>query len=853
MLAPTPGQFRSSLIPSPVTAGEPSVDQPSLAPISSLSRRPAITASVLFILGIFAHRALAPVPILWLNVAISAALLSLALLRHQFASTFALSVAIFCIAVASAQRAGYFYPRTDISQFTTEEPRIVHLELRITDPPRLVTTSSLFRKNEHRQVTRGEVTRILTPIGWKPATGTVPLSLTEPLQNLRINATVRITGLLHRPTPAANPGQFDWAGYYRDDRILAACSIPKSSAVTILSDPGPDFLDQLRAKSRSLLAEGFSKEKSLDHALLRALVLGDTDPELRDVQEDFRRTGTSHHLAISGMHVTILGAILYYILLIFRLHPRTSLAITLVFVLVYGCVVLPSPPVVRSIILCLVFVVGIFFRRRTDHVHLLALTALVMLAYHPMDLYNAGFQLSFGTVLGLMVFTRPFRERFFKSDRDEEVVLALLGHRAPRALRFKRWFHDRYAEAFSVGIVAWLISFPLIMHHFEQLNPWSILSSLLLAVFVLFALIGGFAKLILTLLVPSLAATWAAGAGFLIALMRHTLELLAKFPGSDLPLPSFGIAAVVIYYTLLFFFFKLPRPILPAGYLKRFITAAAACIVGLIPFFGAIHSSDSEHLKLTTLSLGAGLCNVIELPDGNTVLIDAGSSTVTDLHRKILAPFLRHEGRRNIDCLFLSHRDYDHISAAAEAVEACGVRRVFVSDPFEHFARESAPARELVDNLRRQARIPKPLRTGDLVPLSRGAIVEVVWPPQDSTFDSNDTGLVLRLTYAGKSILFPADIQGPAEIELLKHPEKLKSDILLAPHHGSAEPTTAAFLEAVHPQFIISSNDSTLTQKQKRFSTLAQRYKLLGTDSSGAVTVTISKTGQLNVTTFLHH
>ncbi len=827
----------------------PSFTLPSLATV--FPRRPAIPSVIFFILGIFAHRALPPIPITWLILASSAALLSLALIRFEISATLALSIAIFFIAVSSGQRAAYFYPRTDISQFTTDDSRIVHLELKITDPPRLISTTSLFRKNEQRQVTRGHVARILTPIGWKPATGAILLSLNEPLPNLRINAAARVTGLLHRPTPAANPGQFDWANYYRDDRILAACSIPKSSAVTILADPGPNPLDNLRAKSRALLAAGFPKEKSLDHALLRALVLGDTDPELRDVQEDFRRTGTSHHLAISGMHVAILGAILYYCLLVFRLHPRTSLAISFFFVILYGSVVLPSPPVIRSIILCLTFVIGVFFRRRTDHVQLLALTALAMLVYHPMDLYNAGFQLSFGTVFGLMVFTKIFHVRLFPPNIDDQVVLSLLGPRAPRVLRFKTLLRNSITIPLSTGIVAWLISLPLILFHFHQLNPWAILASLLLAVFVTCALIGGFAKIILTLLIPSFASIWAGGAGFFIALMRHTLELLAKLPGSDLPLPAFGIPAVLIYYALLILFFTLPRPVVSPGYLKRFITAAAACSIGLIPFHGAIHSTDTQHLKLTTLSLGAGLCNVIELPDGNTVLIDAGSSTVTDIHRKILAPFLRHEGRKNIDCLFLSHRDYDHISAAAEAVEACDVRRVFVSDPFEHFANDSAPARDLVGYLRGHARIPKPLHTGDLIPLSRGAVIEVLWPPQNSTFDSNDTGLVLRLTYANKSILFPADIQAPAEAELLKHPEKLKSDILLAPHHGSAESTTAAFLEAVHPDVIISSNDATLTQKQKRFSALAQTYKLLRTNTSGAVAITISNEGQLDVATFL--
>src|SRR6185369_2599561 len=161
--------------------------------------------------------------------------------------------------------------------------------------------------------------------------------------------------------------------------------------------------------------------------------------------------------------------------------------------------------------------------------------------------------------------------------------------------------------------------------------------------------------------------------------------------------------------------------------------------------------------------------------------------------------------------------------------------RIFVSQQFETFAQESHPATQVVTYLKSHDRAPKPLRAGDVVSLSRDAQVEVLWPPQECSFDSNDTGLVLRLTYAGRSILFPADIQSDAQRELLKHPRNLKSDILIAPHHGSSEITTADFLHAVAPVAIISSNDHTLTRKQKHFERIAAPYRVYRTDRDGAV------------------
>jgi competence protein ComEC len=213
--------------------------------------------------------------------------------------------------------------------------------------------------------------------------------------------------MLQRPAPAMNPGQFDWAGYYRDQRILASLQVPQASNIRILHGDGPGPLGRLREHARRLLAAGFPAERALDHALLRALLLGDPDPQLRDVQDQFQRTGTSHHLAISGMHVAVLGGFVFLVCRLLLLSPRTTAVVVVGFVVLYGIVALPSPPVVRSVLLCVAFGVGLASRRSVDALQLLAACVLAMLIYRPLDLYNAGFQLSFGTVLGLILFTRP--------------------------------------------------------------------------------------------------------------------------------------------------------------------------------------------------------------------------------------------------------------------------------------------------------------------------------------------------------------------------------------------------------------------------------------------------------------
>jgi competence protein ComEC len=139
---------------------------------------------------------------------------------------------------------------------------------------------------------------------------------------------------------------------------------------------------------------------------------------------------------------------------------------------------------------------------------------------------------------------------------------------------------------------------------------------------------------------------------------------------------------------------------------------------------------------------------------------------------------------------------------------------------------------------------------GDRAALGDSTKIEVLWPPADCDFKPNDAALVLKVTCAGRSILFPADIQERAERELLKHPDILKSDVLIAPHHGSAEATTAQFIRAVNPKVILSSNDARLTMKQRLFDEEVSDRPLYRTSRYGAITVEIDKDGGLRITPY---
>jgi beta-lactamase superfamily II metal-dependent hydrolase len=148
-------------------------------------------------------------------------------------------------------------------------------------------------------------------------------------------------------------------------------------------------------------------------------------------------------------------------------------------------------------------------------------------------------------------------------------------------------------------------------------------------------------------------------------------------------------------------------------------------------------------------------------------------------------------------------------------------------------------------------RSPAIVHRGDRLDLGCGVAIDVLWPPLDCDMNSNNCGLVLKLNFGGRSVLFPADIQEQPQRELLKNPSELRSDVLVAPHHGTAESTTPEFIRAVAPRIFLASDDRKLTRKQKMFDVLATGYPLYRTSRCGAITLTIDDTGHISVQTYL--
>ncbi len=824
---------------------------PTLGIASFLQRRPAVIFCLLLAIGIGLAGLLPCRPWVWLVCA--AAFLILAnLSRWAFVGAALLGCAVFWIGVSAAQIEEFQFSSDTISSYTADGDEFAQLQLALDQAPRLLSASPRdLRDLTPKQTAVATVRAIDTTDGWKRASGRIFLTIEQPNPQLGAGQIVRVTGLLQRPPGPMNAGEFDFAEWCREQRILATFKVSHADGVQILEDNGPGPLTWLRGKSRHLLAMGFDSDREFDFSLLRAFVFGDSDPQLRDVEQKFVQTGTVHDLSISGLHVAIIGALALLVCRVLRRSPRWSAAIALGVVLLYGSVALPSWPGWRSIILCAAATIGILGRRSLDALQLFAVAVGAVLFVHPADLFNGGFQVSFAAVLGMILFSRAAEEYFWNWWRGEDRPTPV-PRGAVRSMVAAAW---RFVVAtFLASCIAWGMSMPLIAYHFGQLNGWAVPAGVGLLPLTVVALVGGVGKILLTLAWPSAAHVWAAGAVLPIVWMREAVDGLGRLPLATVSIPSPSIGVLIAYYAIIGLIF-IPIQKRVWRWALRVAAGIACALLLIFPAFGAsvdrAPGGATEPLHITLVSLGAGQCAIVRPMHSHAVLIDVGSSTVSDLADSIVLPSLRAEGCQQVDKIFLSHGDFDHISAAADIFAKFSEPPVYMSPHFARHAVGNVPAESLLKTLEDARRPPTLIHQGDHLDLGNGAAIDVLWPPVHCDMNSNDCGLVLKLSFCGKSVLFPADIQVAPERELLRHPELLRCDVLIAPHHGSAESTTGEFIRAVHPQFILASNYSKLTHKQKVFDVLAENYPVYRTSRCGAIDVTIEPSGKIEVETYL--
>ncbi len=567
-------------------------------------------------------------------------------------------------------------------------------------------------------------------------------------ETLRGGDCWRLTLKLKSPRGSQNPNGFDYEGWLFRQGIGATATV---RAAERCQPQGFYPVLRLRQSIRDKLEAALPPSSA--RAVLTALVLGDASGLRSNDWDAFRRTGTSHLVAISGFNLAIIAGFVFWLLrwawgawlpLTRRLPAQKAAALgAAMMASFYALLAGFEPPVTRALVMLLIGLAALYLNRVTSPFRVLALAWGVILLADPFAVLSAGMWLSFGAVAAILWVStgRLAREPGWRVGVRVQLTLSLL--LAPLTLFF---FQGTAWIAPFVNLVA--------VPWFALLTPLAVVAVLMLWIAPVLA-------------VPLLHLTAAA-----LAATNTALQALAETHGDSwlAAAPSTAALALALLGALLL--------VAPRGVPLRLLG-----VLCLLPLLAPQQTAPKSGYTLTALDVGQGLAVVVRTAN-HTLLFDTGPAVADgfDAGQSVVVPYLLGQGVRRLDSLIVSHGDLDH-RGGAPAVRA------------------ALPVLE-----ERGAMAGTPCAAGQHWDWD-GVHFSILNGPVDALGQAspdNNGSCVLRVAVGGHAALLPADIEKQAEARLLaSQPDAMRAELLIAPHHGSRSSSTLAFAETVNPDVVI--------------------------------------------------
>jgi competence protein ComEC len=865
-------------------------------------RAPLLPAAAGMLLGIVADRYLQYEPVVyWTWLVLGGAGVLLLLVRprkHVYPPS---GSAAILLAVAAAGAGGLLHftdqrriPSSSIEPYLQQAPAIASVRGAVASPPRVLDSSGyVFRHwsfGQDRTAFLLDLEAIEGSDGdWVRATGLMRVTVSEAVLDLREREHLELVGKLYALPPPSNPGAFDWRSRYRRQGICAGMRCNNREAVFRLDnamiDTRPGWRDRLRRSLRGWLIDDLTTGATEEASLLQAMILGHRSQVDRKLNEAFIHAGCVHFLAVSGVHVVIVMFLARSAVRLVSPRRSTEIWAMTAAVVFYLLVAEPRPPILRASIIALIFCTACFLGRQRARLNWISATVIVLALVKPGMVFDVGYQLSSAAVLGVSYLSpviwrlagmsrNTLRRLVLRRTQYEEQLLEPSGNNRRRSPRF----HARALGGISrylgtglaISIGAWLAALPVVMVHFNRVHPWGPVNTVVIMPLVTVVLALGFSKLVLAAVSPALGSLLGGPLAAADSLLIHVVEHLSKLPGAAIGAQAPPWWLIGLYYVFLACLaFRLPRkpfyleapflddkPVSPGPASRRLTICALIALMALVGGFavwaGPASDKRSEQLVATVLDVGNGSCTVLELPDGDTVLYDAGGSIYYDVGRSTIIPYVRHRGVDRIDVVYLSHANLDHFNGLPSILDEFAVGSIFVSGYFEPHSGRRSPSHRLLELLEERGHPVEALPSGPAAWSFGGAVFEHLWPvgPFDETLQSNDAAVVIRVSFNGHSILLTGDIEDRAQRMLLERGD-LGADVLLLPHHGGVVSSTEAFLRAVGASCLVRSSNQRIAMTRSGLPGILERLareagdkpRFLNTADHGAVQIVIDRDG----------
>ena len=581
------------------------------------------------------------------------------------------------------------------------------------------------------------------------------LSWYYPDQPIKAGQQWAFTVKLKRVHGTMNPGGFDYERWLFTEGVGATGYVrPAPKPVLLGRDSAWSSIAIWRQSITDQLSSTLGNSPSL--ALIKALTIGDGNSITQQQWEVFRKTGTTHLVVISGSHIGLIAGLVYFLVLKLwawtgwlAWSPQKIAAVSAVLVAIfYSGLAGFSVPTQRSVVMLAIAMTAIILQRNTRPFNTLAIALFAVSILDPLAVLAAGFWLSFLAV-SLIVYAVSGR-------------LGKLGH---------VWSAIKLHWVTSVGLS------PLLLLFFQQVSLIAPLANLV-AVPVISLLVVPLS--LLAVMVMFISPILADKLFYLVDIVLQGLWWLLAYL-AEIPLASINHAPPS-YWALLFAVPGVLLLLAPVGIPARWLS-----LVMFLPLvFTDVKRPETGDINMTLLDVGQGLSAVVQTTH-HLLVYDTGAkfSEQSDMGQSVLLPFLRSQGIAKIDSLIISHGDNDHIGGAASLIRGMDTEQVLTSVP------QKLSGYAPIECVAGQS-------------WSWDEVKFTMLGPEQAFVSDNDNSCVLKIQSKYGTVLLAGDVEASAESWLVEtYGEALKADVLVAPHHGSKTSSTAGFLQAVQPDYVL--------------------------------------------------
>jgi len=590
-----------------------------------------------------------------------------------------------------------------------------------------------------------------------------------------------LTGTYQKGRERRNPGEFDYNKYLNSKGITGIFVSYETDSISIIDNAKNYFASSLFVL-RKLIDEiivDLHNEETTD--LLRGLILADRSGIDVETKNAFVNSGVIHILAVSGLNVGYV--ILIFIIVFGRFNIYTRSILTIIGLVIFMLITGTTPPVVRATIMGIIIILTFLSNRSTNIFNSISIAAIIILLYSPNQIYDPGFQLSFGAVLSTAIIY-PYIKSWVEK------------------LNLKWKWLEKIILFMGVSFSAQIGTIPFTLVYFAKLSIVSIVANLFVIPISGIITAVAFISIFLGAISYSIASSFAYANNLLTFIMMEFIRYTGTLDFSFLWIRNYSMYdSIIFYFVLGFFLFAIHQ-----------IQHLSIKIVVVVISFAMIlfySSLDDEKilkdgkLNVMMIDVGQGDSFLIKFPNGKTALIDAGEANpYFDNGEKVIIPLLDYLGISKIDFGFISHLDLDHYGGFVSLIYNNRIKEIY---------------RPLPDSGSKSLRLEKFLKVNKINPstYSKTSInvgntkIYFLNDPYDfayKTFSSNDKSGVLKIVYGKTSFLFVGDCEHPAEYYLATRFGKvLDSDVLKVGHHGSQTGSSKGFLNLVSPEISLVS------------------------------------------------